>query len=191
MYSNLSSKLIQGQYFRCFWFSLMQSVFTFLHRSTRSSNPNWTSHIHISSAYPHLIFRYIFRPSWQILAFFPFKNRTLFEMRFYVVYKFKFNAGVHCMSTKQGDIFSHESQSTWKFRLKSGKTHSVVYVGYSSSSTAHHHVSPSDFSILSSGSCIYELDLRESPFISKLKRESLFISKPKPSLNNSISSIPL
>ncbi len=43
----------------------------------------------LSSAYPHISIRFVFRPTCRLSDFFPFKDRIPFALRSHVVYKYK------------------------------------------------------------------------------------------------------
>ncbi len=62
----------------------------------------------LSSAYPHICIRFVFRPTCRLSDFFPFKDRIPFAIRSHVVYKYKcqsyiygVNALVHCITVAQ------------------------------------------------------------------------------------------
>ena len=92
------------------------------------------------------------------------------------------NAVAHCMLVKHADIYTRESQNMGV----SSKTGNKLSVSQMSAVLTHHHlskhtISDSDFTILTSGNSKFDLEMRES----------LLISKLKPILNNNISSMPL
>ena len=92
------------------------------------------------------------------------------------------NAVAHCMLVKHPDIYTRESQNMGV----SSKTGNKLSVSQMSAVLTHHHlykhtISDSDFTILTSGNSKFDLEMRES----------LLISKLKPILNNNISSMPL
>ena len=92
------------------------------------------------------------------------------------------NALAHCMLVKHADIYTRESQNIWEFRPKL----EISFVSQMSAVLTHqnlskHTISDSDFTILTSGNSKFDLEIRES----------LLISKLKPILNNNISSMPL
>ena len=73
----------------------------------------------LSSAYPHLSIRFVFRPTCRLSDFFPFKDRIPFALRSHVVYKYiSVNAVAHCMLVKHTDIYTRESHNIWEFRPK-------------------------------------------------------------------------
>ena len=91
------------------------------------------------------------------------------------------NAVAHCMLVKDADIYTRESQMGVL-----SKTGNKLSVSQMSAVRTHHHlskhsISDSDFTVLTSGNSKFDLEMRES----------LLISKLKPVLNNNISSMPL
>ena len=95
------------------------------------------------------------------------------------------NAVAHCMLVKHADIYTRESQNICDMGVSS-KTGNKLSVLQMSAVLTHHHlskhtISDSDFTILTSGNSKFDLEMRES----------LLISKLKPILNNNISSRPL
>ena len=94
------------------------------------------------------------------------------------------NAVAHCMLVKHADIYTCKSQKIWEFRPK--LEISFQSISQMSAVRTHHHlsghnISDSDFTILTSGNPKFDLEMRESHLISKLK----------PILNNNTSSMPL
>ena len=92
------------------------------------------------------------------------------------------NAVAHCMLVKLADIYTREPQNMGV----SSKTGNKLSVSQMSAVLTHHHLSghnfsDSDFTILTSGNSKFDLEMRES----------LLISKLKPILNNNTSSMPL
>ena len=69
----------------------------------------------------------------------------------------------HCMLVKHADIYTRESQNIWE-----------LSVSQMSAVLTHHHfskhtISDSGFTILKSGNSKFDLEMRESLLISKLK----------------------
>ena len=94
------------------------------------------------------------------------------------------NAVAHCMLVKHADIYIHTRIS--KNMGVSSKNGNKLSVSQMSAVLTHHHlsghnISDSDFTMLTSGNSKFDLEMRES----------LLISKLKPILNNNISSMPL
>ena len=94
---------------------------------------------------------------------------------------FSVNAAEHCISGKHAVICTRVSRNTWEFRLRpERKSHPSPSSVLDHSTETCHPISLNDFSVLSSSSSTLEL----------LIRESLLISKFKPSLNENICSVP-
>ena len=94
------------------------------------------------------------------------------------------NAVAHCMLVKHADIYTCTRIS--EHMRVSSKTGNKLSVSQMSAVLTHHHlskhtISDSDFTILTSGNSKFDLEMRES----------LLISKLKPILNNNISCMPL
>ena len=94
------------------------------------------------------------------------------------------NAVMHCMLVKHADIYTRGSQNIWEFRPKleiSFQSHKCLLFLVTHHHLSKHTISDSDFTILTSGNSKFDLEMRES----------LLISKLKPILNNNISSMPV
>ena len=93
------------------------------------------------------------------------------------------NVVPHCMLVKHADIIHTRISEHMGVSSKNGNKLSVSQM---SAVLTHHHlskhtISDSDFTILTAGNSKFNLEMRES----------LLISKLKPILNNNISSMPL
>ena len=137
-----------------------------------------------SSAYLHISIRFVFRPTCRLSDFFPFKDRIPFAMRSHVVYKYKCQC---CGALYVGQTRRHIHTRISEHMGVSSKTGNKLSVWQMSAVLTDHHlsghnISDSDFTILTSGNSKFDLEMRES----------LLISKLKPILNNNnISSMPL
>ena len=136
----------------------------------------------LSKAYPHISIRFVFRPTCRLSDFFPFKDRIPSAMRSHVVYKYKCQC---CGALYVGQTRRHIHTRISEHMGVSSKTGNKLSVSQMSAVLIHHHlskhtISDSDFTILTSGNSKFDLEMRES----------LLISKLKPILNN-ISSMPL
>ena len=136
-----------------------------------------------SSAYPHIQIRCIFRPMQRLSTFFRFKDRIPLSLRSRIVYKYKCQC---CNALYVGETVRHFHKRISEHMGISGYTGKPLSKPPFSNIRDHHQssghpISPDDFSILSSCSSSFEL----------LLRESLPISKLKPSLNANLSSVPL
>ena len=136
----------------------------------------------LPKAYPHISIRFVFRPTCRLSDFFPFKDRIPFAMRSHVVYKYKCQC---CGALYVGQTRRHIHMRISEHMGVSSKTGKKRSVSQSSAVLTHHHlskhtISDSDFTILTSGNSKFDLEMRES----------LLISKLKPILNN-ISFMPL
>ena len=132
-----------------------------------------------SSAYPHIQIRCIFRPMQRLSTFFRFKDRIPLSLRSRIVYKYKCQC---CNALYVGETVRHLRKRMGIL----GCTGKPLSKPPFSSIRDHHQssghpISPDYFSTLSSCSPSFEL----------LLRESLLISKLKPSLNANLSSVPL
>ena len=140
-----------------------------------------------SSAFPQVSLRFIFRSGRRLSSFFPFKDRTPMSMRSHVVYKHTCQCcGALDLGQTRRHLHMRISEHLGVSPLTGNKWASTLFP--TSSIQAHtrqtnHAISPNDFSIISS--------CRSSSNFELLIRESLLISKYKPSLNENISSIPL
>ena len=137
----------------------------------------------LSSAYPHISIRFVFRPTCRLSDFFPFKDRIPFALRSHVVYKYKCQC---CGALYVGQTRRHIHMRISEHTGVSPKTGNKLSVSQMSAVLTHHHfskhtISDSDFTILTSSNSKFDLEMRES----------LLISKFKPILNNNISSTPL
>ena len=108
---------------------------------------------------------------------------TIFAMRSHVVYKYKCQC---CGALYVGQTRRHIHMQISKHMGVSSKTGNKLSVSQMSAVLTHHYlsghnISDSDFTILTSGNSKFDLEMRES----------LLISKLKPILNNNISSTPL
>ena len=104
-------------------------------------------------------------------------------MRSHVVYKYKCQ---WCGALYVGQTRRHIHARISEHMGVSSKTGSKLSVSQMSAVLTHHHlskhtISGSDFTILTSGNSKFDLEMRES----------LLISKLKPVLDNNISSVPL
>ena len=136
-----------------------------------------------SSAYPHLNIRFVFRPTLRLSHLFSFKDKILKALRSCVVYSFKCRC---CSASYLGQTVRHlhtrVSEHLGFSALTGRKSCSPVMSSiFSHLNSTGHTASLDDFQILSSCSSPDEL----------LVRESLLISKYKPSLNIQGSSVPL
>ena len=136
-----------------------------------------------SSAYPHLNIRFVFRPTLRLSHLFSFKDKTPKALRSCVVYSFKCRC---CSASYLGQTVRHlhtrVSEHLGFSALTGRKSCSPVMSSiFSHLNSTGHTASSDDFQILSSCSSPDEL----------LVRESLLISKYKPSLNIQGSSVPL
>ena len=137
----------------------------------------------LSKAYPHISIRLSFVLRVDCLTFFSFKDRISFAMRLHVVYKYKCQC---CAALYVGQTRRHIHTRISEHMGVSSKTGNKLSVSQMSAVLTHHHlskhtISDSDFTILTSGNSMFDLEMRES----------LLISKLKPILNNNISSMPL
>ena len=128
-----------------------------------------------SSAYPHIQIRCIFRPMQRLWAFFRLKGRILLSLRSRIVYKYKCQ---RCNALYVGQTVRHFHKRISKHMGISAFTGKPLSKPPFSNICDHHQasghpISPDDFSVLSTCSSCFEL----------LLRESLLISKLKPSLN--------
>ena len=147
------------------------------------------NHKLLSKAYPHISIRFVFRPTCRLSDFFLFKDRIPFAMRSHIVacINISVNAVVHCMLVKHADIYTRESQNIWEFRpnLEICSAFSLPNVccfdSPSSLQTYNVILSLTFNTILTSGNSKFDLEMRES----------LLIPKLKPVPNNNISSMPL
>ena len=104
-------------------------------------------------------------------------------MRSHLVYKYKCQ---WCGALYVGQTRRHIHARISEHMGVSSKTGSKLSVSQMSAVLTHHHlskhtISDSDFTILTSGNSKFDLEMRES----------LLISKLKPVLDNNISSVPL
>ena len=137
----------------------------------------------LSSAYPHISLRVVFRPSFRLSNFFPLKDKIPCELRSHVVYLYKCQrCGALYVGQTRRHIHTRISEHMGNSPL-TGKKRSVSTMSgiLAHIHTTKHQISPSDFKILFTASS--EADL--------LIRESLFISKLNPILNAKIRSTPL
>ena len=121
--------------------------------------------------------------SYMQTDFFPFKDQIPFAMRSHVVYKYKCQC---CGALYVGQTRRHIQTRISEHMGVSSKTGNKLSVLQMSAVLTHHHlsghnISDSDFTILTSGNSKFDLEMRESLLISKLKLI----------LNNDISSMPL
>ncbi len=136
-----------------------------------------------SVAYPHISIRIVFRPTLRLSNFFMFKDKIPLALRSCVVYSFKCRC---CSASYVGQTVRHLHTRVSEhlgISALTGKTSSSPQLTSIFSHLSHsgHSASLDDFKILSSCSAPDEL----------LVRESLLISKLKPTLNQQGSSIPL
>ena len=136
-----------------------------------------------SSAFPHLNIRFIFRPTLRLSQLFTFKDKIPKALRSCVVYSFKCRC---CSASYLGQTVRHlhtrVSEHLGVSPLTGHKrSNPVSYSILSHLNHTGHTACLDDFKILSSCSSPDEL----------LIRESLLISKFKPSLNTQGSSVPL
>ena len=154
-----------------------------VHRPTRSTTTYTQLRKLLSSAYPHISIRFVFRPTCRLSDFFLFKDRIPFALRSHVVYKYKCQC---CGALYVGQTRRHIHTRISEHMGVSPKTENKLSVSQMSAVLTHHHfskhnISDSDFTILTSSNSKFDLEVRES----------LLISKFKPILNNNISSTPL
>jgi hypothetical protein len=136
-----------------------------------------------SVAFPHISIRIVFRPTLRLSNFFMFKDKIPDALRSCVVYSFKCRC---CSASYVGQTVRHLHTRVSEhlgISALTGKTSSSPQLTSIFSHLSHsgHTASLVDFKILSSCSSPDEL----------LVRESLLISKLKPTLNQQGSSIPL
>ena len=136
-----------------------------------------------TSAYPHLNIRFVFRPTLRLSHLFSFKDKIPKALRSCVVYPFKCRC---CSASYLGQTVRHlhtrVSEHLGVSALTGRKSCSPVMSSILSHlNSTGHTASLDNFQILSSCSSPDEL----------LVRESLLISKYKPSLNIQGSSVPL
>ena len=139
-----------------------------------------------SSAYPHIQICSIFRPMQRRSTFFRFKDHIPLSLRSLIVYKYKCQCCNALCHLCVGETVCHFHKHISEHMGISGSTGKPLSKPPLSNIFDHHQssghpISPDDFSILSSCSSSFEL----------LSRESLLISKRKPSLNANLSSVPL
>ena len=139
-----------------------------------------------SSAFTRVSLRFIFQSGRQLSSFFSFKNRIPAFMRSRVVYKYTCQCcgSLYFVQTRRHSCtrISEHSMEVSPLRGKKLATTSLSSIQAHIHHT-HHTISPNDFSIISSCHSSSNFEL--------LIRESLLISKFKPSLNENISSTPL
>ena len=141
----------------------------------------------IIPAFPQVSLRFIFQSGRWLPSFFPFKDRTSVLVRSRVVYKYTCQCcGALYLGQTARHLHTRISEHTRVSPLTGKKRATTLFP--TSSIQAHtcqtnYTISPNDFSIISS--------CRSSSNFELLIRESLLISKYKPSLNENISSIPL
>ena len=137
----------------------------------------------ISSAYPHISIRIIFRSTFRLSNFFRFEDRIPMKLRSCIVYKFQ--------SQRCDALYLGETCRKLHVRISDHMGISA-YIGNKISQTGlscvlthskhtGHPISYDDFSILVSGTSQFDV----------LIGESLLISRLKPSLNKNIRSFPL
>ena len=138
-----------------------------------------------SSVYTHIQIRCIFRPMamQRLSTFFRFKDRIPLSLRSRIVYKYKCQC---CNALYVGETVRHFHKRISEHMGISGSTGKPISKPPFSNIRDHnqssgHPISPNDFYILSPCSSSFEL----------LVRESLLISKLKPLLNANLSSVPL
>jgi hypothetical protein len=126
----------------------------------------------LTSAYPHISIRVVFRPSCRLSSFFPFKDRIPIALRSHVVYQFTCQC---CNALYVGQTRRHINTRISEHMGVSPLTGKERPISTMSSILAHKHmhkhpVSASDFKILSSGTASeWDLLIRESLLISQLK----------------------
>ena len=160
----------------------MKHLFT-LRFSGLNSDQNQINKL-FSSAYPHIQIRCIFRPMQRLSTFFRFKDRIPLSLRSRIVYKYKCQCCIALLYV--GETVRHFHKRISEHMEISGSTGKPLSKPPFSKIRDHHQssghpISSDDFPILSSCSSSFEL----------LLRESLLISKLKPSLNANLSSVPL
>ena len=139
----------------------------------------------LASAFPKLSLRFIFQSGRRLSSFFPFKDRIPILLRSRIVYKYSCQccSALYLGQTKRllhTRISEHMGFSPLTGKKLSYTSPSAIQAH---SANSCHPISPTDFSIISSP--------RSSSDFELLVRESLLISKIKPSLNENISSVPL
>ena len=124
-----------------------------------------------SSTYPHIQIRCIFRPMQRLSAFFRFSDRIPLGLGSRIAYKYKCQC---CNAWDFGKTVRHFHKRISEHMGISVFTGKPLSKPPFSNICDHHHasghpISPDDLSILSTCSSTFELLLRESLLISKLK----------------------
>ena len=137
----------------------------------------------MSSCFPEISFRVVFKPGRRLSSFFPFKDVIPKFLRSHVVYKYKCQCcGALYLGKTSRHLHTRVSEHLGISHLTGKKLASPSPSSiHSHINTTNHSSSFHDFSITSSCNSSFEL----------LIRESLLIAKLKPELNENISSIPL
>ena len=125
---------------------------------------HWLTHIYLFAL------SFVLRVDCLIFAF---KDRIPFALRLHVVYKYKCQC---CGALYVGQTRWHIHARISEHMRVSTKTGDKLSVSQMSAVLTHHHFSDSDFTLLTSSNCKFDLEMRES----------LLISKFKPILNNKI-----
>ena len=71
----------------------------------------------LSSAYPHISLRVVFRPSFRLSNFFPFKDKIPCELRSHVVYLYKCQCCGALYVGQTPDTYTRVSLNIWVFHL--------------------------------------------------------------------------
>ena len=171
----------------------MCSEFSCVQNSHVSMNSRFLFQAYIPFKFEIKLINYFPRPIhiFKFVAFldlckdfrlFRFKDRISLSLRSRIVYKYKCQC---CNALYVGETVRHFHKRISEHMGISGSTGKPLSKPFSKIRDHHqssgHPISPDDFSILSSCSSSFEL----------LLRESLLISKLKPSLNANLSSVPL
>ena len=136
-----------------------------------------------SPAFPHITIRFVSRPTVQLSSLFSFKNRIPTRLRSHVVYKFTCQG---CGALYIGEtsrhlhtrVSDHLGISTLTGKKRKCPTPTAILSHHADTG---HLISFDDFKIISTCYSVSKL----------LLRESLLISKLKPSLNTNMGSAPL
>ena len=136
----------------------------------------------IRNFFPHINLRIIFKNDFTIKSFFPFKDKTPFNLRSNVVYKY---TCASCLATYYGETSRHMQTRIAEHRGLSPRTGACLTRANNSRILDHalntgHDIRPDNFAIVYSTG---KFDLCIA--------ESILIQKDKPNLNSMFSSVPL
>ena len=110
----------------------------------------------LSSAYPHISLRVVFRLSFRLSNFFPFKDKIPCELRSHVVYLYKCKCcGALYVGQTRRHIHTRISEHMGVSHLTGNKRSVSTMSGILAHiQTTKHHISPSDFKILSTATVL-------------------------------------